>query len=285
MTAAVVANTWLRLVGFSAAPLNVPDDCLQTVLQTLDRSTFAHHYIRISHLALKYDRLRTVTEKEGIMPDSKVAWSRLEYDCLLWAVQLPSTLLDLRDEMPARPEAVVIHSLHNLVLLSFYTTVIEWQGTIGPLLGLRPVPRFLHYICSLARSVLICPREMPTHWALLSDIQMATARALLRLWRLTQFENFRGLLNLWDDTQNRFPDLARRVRDEIGSRPWTIDQTDGYSVFWTFRDLRSLHLEFTVPELTTNKSSSPSPSSYSAADETTSRDVTGWRFLPYYKLI
>lgn len=268
-------------MGRSPAPLSLPEDCLQDFLQSLDHSTFGYHYIRISNLALSYNRLRSVAERDGIGSEARLAWSRLEYGCLLWAVQLPSTLLDSRDEMPARPEAVVIHSLHNLVLLSLYTTIIDWQDTLGTLLALRPVPGVLHYICALARSVLICPREMPTHWALLLDIQAATARALLRLWHRTQFENIRGLLNLWDDAHNLFPDLARLVREETGPGPWTIDETDGYSVFWTFRDLRSLHLEFTVPELAAIAASSPSSSSSATTHGTnahanTSQNMDGW---------
>jgi hypothetical protein len=249
LAGAVVANTWLRLVGSSLAPLDIPDGFLMSFTEHLDRSTFAYHYLRISNLALTFEKLRFAMEREGLGPDAKTAWSRLEYECLFWAVHLPSTLLDLRDEMPARPEAVIIHSHHNLVLLSFYATVIENQDTLGKLLALRPMPGVLHYICSLIRSVFICPSEMIPHWVLLSDIQAATARIALQLWRQTKFENFCGLLNLWDDTLERFPKLTQEVREEIGTGPWTIDQTDGYSVFWTFRDLRSLHLEYAVPQL------------------------------------
>lgn len=239
-----------------------------TYAQSLDLSSFGHHYLRISNLGLSLDRLRLAEEREGLGPDAKLSWCRLEYECLFWAVQLPSYLLDLRDEIPARPKAVAIHSLHNLVILSFYATVLDRPDTLGTLLALRPVPGVLHYICSLARSVFICPPEMLVHWALFSDIQATTARIILRLWHQTQFENFRGLLNLWDDALNRFPELAQQVRDEIGPGPWTIDQTDGYSVFWTFRDLRSLHLEDAVPQLAAASVSTPIPSSVTPSGST-----------------
>jgi hypothetical protein len=248
LAGAVVANICFRLVGSSQPLLDAPEGYLSAFTQTVDHSTFGHHYVRISNLALSYDRLRAAAERHGLGPESKFAWSCLEYECLFWAVQLPATLLDLRDDMPAPPEAVVIHSLHNVVLLSFYATVLDRQDTLGALLGLRPVPGVLHYLCALARSVLVCPLEMVIHWAFLSDIQAATTRILLRLWHLTHFENFRGLLNLWDD-MSRFPELAGEVLEVKGSGPWKVEQTDGYSVFWTFRDLRSLHLEDSVPDL------------------------------------
>ncbi|KAJ5612834.1 hypothetical protein N7510_006028 [Penicillium lagena] len=274
LAGAIVANTWLRLIGSPLTPLDIPDDFLKSYTQSVDPSTFAHHYLRISNLGLSLDRLRLAEEHEGLGPDAKLLWCRLEYECLFWAVQLPSSLLDLRDEMPARPEAITIHSLHNLVVLSFYATVLGRQNTLGKLLALRPVPGVLHYICSLVRSVFICPREMLIHWAILSDIQATTAHIILQLWRQTQFENFRGLLNLWDDALDRYPELAREVREEIGSGPWTIDQTDGYSVFWTFRDLRSLHLEDAVPQLAAETMSSPIPFvgyTYSAGQQSDSR--------------
>lgn len=259
LAGAVVADTWLRLVGSPLEPLDIPENFLMTFAETVDHSTFAHHYLRISDLGLRLDRLRSLEERAGLGPDAKLSWCRLEYACLFWAVQLPTSLLDLRDAMPARPEAVTIHSLHNLVLLTFYATVLTRQDTLGTLLALRPVPGVLHYICSLIRSVFICPREMLIHWSLLSDIQAATARIALKLWRQTQFENFQGLLNLWDDALGRCPSLALEVRNEIGPGPWNIDQTDGYSVFWTFRDLRSLHLQDAFPQLAETTMPSPNP--------------------------
>ena len=80
--------------------------------------------------------------------------------------------------------------------------------------------------------------------SMLVRIQAQTARIMLRLWHHTNFENFRAILNLWENPGNRFPDLARQVREEIGTGPWSVDEIDGYSVFWTFRDLRSLTTKF-----------------------------------------
>lgn len=257
LAGALVANTWLRLVDSSLEPLEISENYLMTFAESVDNSTFAHHYLRISDLGLRLDRLRVAEERDGFEPDAKPLWCRLEYECLFWAVQLPTSLLDLRDEMPARPEAITIHSLHNLVILKFYATVLSRQDTLGTMLALRPVPGVLHYICSLVRSVFICPREILIHWSLLSDIQAATACIVLQLWHRTQFENFQGLLNLWDDALGRYPELAQEVRNEIGPGPWNIDQTDGYSVFWTFRDLRSLHLQDAFPQLA--EATMPSP--------------------------
>lgn len=72
------------------------------------------------------------------------------------------------------------------------------------------------------------------------DIQAQVARIMLQLWRQTGFENCRGILNLWENPGDRFPDLAGEVGEVIGPGPWAIEEVDGYSVFWTFRDLRTL---------------------------------------------
>lgn len=183
-------------------------------------------------------------EVEGVKVDTASAWSKLEYECLLWQVCLEPSLLDTRDDLPATPKSVVIHCLSSLLLLSFYSYVLERTDTLGRLIALRPVPGVLLFLCTLARSTFICPRQLLDRMSLLVSIQAQTARIMLRLWHQTGFENFRAILNLWENPGGRFPDLARQVREEIGFGPWAVDEIDGYSVFWTFRDLRTLTTKF-----------------------------------------
>lgn len=183
---------------------------------------------------------------EGIQPDTSLAWAKLEYDFLLWQVRLPTTLLDGRDDLPATPQSVLMHCLSSMLLLSFYSDVLGHADTLGVQMALRPVPGVLLFLCALARSTFICPRNLLDRWALLLHMQAATVRIMLRLWRQTGFENCRALCNLWEDSHNLFPDLKQQVREEIGTGPWTIEEIDGYSVFWTFRDLRTLAAKFII---------------------------------------
>lgn len=139
-----------------------------------------------------------------------------------------------------------MHCLSSMLLLSFYSDVLEHADTLGVQMALRPVPGVLLFLCALARSTFICPRNLLDRWALLLHMQAATVRIMLRLWRQTGFENCRALCNLWEDSHNLFPDLKQQVREEIGTGPWTIEEIDGYSVFWTFRDLRTLAAKFII---------------------------------------
>lgn len=193
---------------------------------------------------MELNRCRAALELNGVILEVQVAWARLEYDFFLWQVCLPPTLLDTRDEIPATPQSVVIHCLSSLLLLSFYSDILQKADTLGSLLALQPVPGVLLFICALARSTFICPRELLDRWSLLVHIQATTARMILSLWHQTGYENFRAILNLWEDVYGWFPDLAKQVRDQIGTGPWTVEEIDGYSVFWTFRDLRSLTSKF-----------------------------------------
>jgi hypothetical protein len=223
-------------------------DSIREYAHSLDTTTFGHHFLLLSHLIAEIEHHRISVETEGVRLDSQTTWARLEYECLLWQVRLPSDLLDLRDELPATPKSVVIHCLSNTTLLSIYSYILERADTLGTLLALRPVPGVLLFLCALARSTFICPREVLERWSLLVDLQAATARIMLRLWRQTGFENCRAILNMWTNMHGRYGDLAREVRQEIGPGPWTIDEIDGYSVFWTFRDLRALTIELLLAD-------------------------------------
>lgn len=213
---------------------------LESYAETLDPQTFGYHYIRLSHHAAELDQRRMAMGVEGMRPDTPILWSKLEYECLLWQVCLPPSLLDTRDDLPATPESVVIHCLSSLLLLSFYSYVLEHTDTLGALIALRPVPGVLLFLCALARSTFVCPQALLKRMSLLINIQAQTVRIMLRLWHQTGFENCRAILNMWENPSNMFPHLAAEVQKEIGAGPWAIEEIDGYSVFWTFRDLRTL---------------------------------------------
>ncbi|KAF2014398.1 hypothetical protein BU24DRAFT_463191 [Aaosphaeria arxii CBS 175.79] len=239
-----VINVWRRLAGHAHSPLDLSPDILESYSHALDTDTFGHHFLRLSRHAAELDQRCTAINTDGVQPDSHLVWAKLEYDCFLWQVCLPSTLLDTRDDLPATPGSVVIHCLSNLLLLSFYSFVLEHADSLGSLIALRPVPGVLLFMCALARSTFICPRVLLDRMSLLISIQAQTARIMLRVWHQTGYENCRAILNLWEDPHDLFPELFQQIRTEIGPGPWAIEEIDGYSVFWTFRDLRTLTTKF-----------------------------------------
>lgn len=201
----------------------------------------------MSQLVDRFNRLCRVNDYHDLDNDGKLAWVTFEYECLMGPIKLPSQLVDLRDEMPATPESVVIHCLQNLLFLSYYAYIFDRQDTLGNMLALRPIPGVMFFLCALARSVLICSSDIVDRWKLIADAQAHTVRAMLHLWRVSQFENCKAILGLWEDN-GKSPELMAQVRHEIGPGPWPMEFSDGFTVFWTFRDLRSLALEFYIEQ-------------------------------------
>ncbi|KIW65369.1 hypothetical protein PV04_07635 [Phialophora macrospora] len=241
--ATLTAHTWLSLAGQSPSLLDLSPSILLDYSAGLDQTTFAPHYLKLTHLAASFLRLRHSTDQEGIAGDTAQAWARLEYSCLLNVAQMPSEFLDVRDEMPASPAAIITHMLQSLIYLQFYGYVLCKKPELGLVLGLRPVPGVLHFICACSRSIFVCQQQIMEHWTLLHNVQAEAAQIMLDLWTLTKFENCRALLNLWEPPPNQFESLQVEVKKQLGSGPWAIEVIDGYSVFWTFRDVRSLSLE------------------------------------------
>ncbi|ERS96903.1 hypothetical protein HMPREF1624_06229 [Sporothrix schenckii ATCC 58251] len=254
MAGAVSAYTWKQLVGRPTTLLRLPTDMLHGYAMSLGERTFARHYLLLADIGARFNQQCIRTELDGVSDandatqtqSTRIAWAKLEYECLLWQVRLPPHLLDLRDELPATPESLVMHQLSSLVLLSLYSYILNRTDTLGGLIALRPVPGVLYFMCALARSVFICPRAVLDRWDLIVDIRATTARIMLQLWHQTHFENCRAILDMWTDVEERHAAFAAQVREEIGTGPWTVDEIDGYSVFWTYRDLRALTLELIV---------------------------------------
>ncbi|CAK7215127.1 hypothetical protein SBRCBS47491_002376 [Sporothrix bragantina] len=248
LAGAISAQTWKKLVCRPTTPLALPTDNLLGYAMSLDERSFARHYLLLANLGARVLQQSNICDNDVNRDPERArrAWAALEYECLLWQVRLPPHLLDLRDELPATPESLVIHQLSSLVLLSLYSHILLDRPHIGRFVALRPVPGVLYFLCALARSVFICPRPVLDRWDLIVDIRATTARILLRLWHQTHFENCRAILDMWTDVEPRHEALAAHVRAEIGTGPWTVDEIDGYSVFWTFRDLRALTLELIV---------------------------------------
>lgn len=240
LAGALVAETWHCLIANTLPSLEVPIDILVDYASQLDETSFGPHFLKLTHLGASVLQLQS----EGVenVTNSAHPWAKLEYSCLLSVVEMHSEFLDVRDDMPASPAAVVTHMLQNLIYLRLYTYLLCEKPALGQILALRPVPGVLHFLCAIARSTFICQPQVFEYWPLVSDIQAAAAHVMLLFWDLTNSENCRALLNLWKPRPGH-ETLAQRAHEAAGEGPWTVEVIDGYSVFWTFRDLRSLILE------------------------------------------
>ena len=243
ISGSLAAHTWLTLVGHDLPSLTTSPSALLEHAGSLDPNVFAGHYLRLTHLAASIVDLRKTAREEEHDEKLVQLWATFEHAALLNVAQMPSEFLDVRDDLPATPAAVVTHMLQSLIYLHIYGFMLCETPTLGQALGIRPVPGVLHFVCAVARSVFVCPRQVMECWPLLHDVQAEAARIVLQFSNMSRFENCRALLNLWEPDQGTFEALRRKVRHHIGVGPWDVELIDGYSVFWTFMDLRSLSLE------------------------------------------
>lgn len=66
---------------------------------------------------------------------------------------------------------------------------------------------------------------------------------MLSILQVSESDNCKAVLGKWQDFYGEFSQLYAKVQKAIGDPPWIVEKMDGYSVFWTFRDMRSLHIE------------------------------------------
>lgn len=234
--------TWLRLSGQQHQSPGIPSSIIAQYATELELNTFGPHFMKLTHLAAWFLELEAEANESELTADSTQTWAKMEYASLLNVVEMDPEYLDVRDDMPASPAAIVTHMLQNLIYLRLYSCILCEKPHIGGALSLRPVPGVLHFICAIARSTFVCQPRVIDYWPLIIDIQAATASMVLQLWKLTRFENCRALLNLWKPAAG-YEKLAEEARECVGTGPWPIEPIDGFSVFWTFRDVRSLALE------------------------------------------
>ena len=243
--ASIAAHTWLSLTGEDVPRHRLSPSLLLVHATKLDQSTFGPHFLKLTFLATSLINLQDSTISSVINEDVIQAWAKLEYSCLLNVAEMKSEFLDVRDDMPATPAAVVTHMLQNLIYLRLYSFILCQRPLLGRALALSPVPGVLHFICAIARSTFVCQPQILSLWPLVADIQAAAAKIMFDFWNLTKFENCRALLNLWRPSSS-FQALAQTISECLYEGSGAVEFIDGYSVFWTFRDVRSLNLEFMV---------------------------------------
>ena len=111
---AVTASIWLHLAGRRKESLPLDLQVLNDYAATLDQTSFGPHLLKLTHLAGRL--LRQLSENpqqhlEQFDATTVRAWAVLERSSLLNVAEMRSEFLDVRDDMPATPAAVVTHML------------------------------------------------------------------------------------------------------------------------------------------------------------------------------
>lgn len=246
-----ISSLWHQFLGIVSIPLCGMADCYHKLhLFSASQSTteFISQYMIITKLLVRSQILINQRRRDHSVPLSASSlrdWLSLEYDFLLWSLNVPPNLIDLRDEMPGLAPSRIIHVLFNTVYMDFYLFILR-NKVLQPSLHLKPVPAVLHFIRALGDSVFKCSVEVVDGWYLLSACKAHVAELMLALLEISESDNCRAVLDKWDDFYGEFPELYNKVQKAIGKKPWIVEKMDGYSVFWTFRDIRALHIEYVL---------------------------------------
>ncbi|KAK6198480.1 uncharacterized protein RJT21DRAFT_122057 [Scheffersomyces amazonensis] len=217
-----------------------------TYLSTLNPTLFVYHFLFIGYYI--YTMMWLVNDEKLSFTERKLRFLQLEFDILLWPAKLPGELLIVKDKLGGSTEAFILHLLHNTLLCCYYTYALKRKDTIGRMIAMSPVPGLYHFISGLAQSTFNVAKQLDGIWTLLSDCVVKTAKCLIDLNDIMEFDQFKVPLSLFIKFQN-VHDLV--WQDEVHGSATTIlkgftyydDDVDGAVVFWVFRDIRSLALQ------------------------------------------
>jgi hypothetical protein len=170
---------------------------------------------------------------------------QIESDLLIWPVKLPKDLTVVKDELIAPSGAMLLHMLHNTVLLTLYYHAIK-NPIYGNILSIVAIPGVLQFMGGMAKSTLKFGVQVAHKWPILRQCQVLTAQFMLDLYHVTEFQYCKVALSYWiDDTVS--PELFRQVKQLLGDINYS-ENSDGSVVFWLFRDIRSISLDMLLAE-------------------------------------
>ncbi|ANB10940.1 hypothetical protein AWJ20_3734 [Sugiyamaella lignohabitans] len=258
---ALSAYAWNSLVAYdNLRPPNNDEaeiiDIYETVTSNISEDTFAYHFLYVSTLLCRFKVLMILPD-EVYSPESLASGSpqhddawystrksliRLEYELLLWPVRLPKHLTVVKDDLIATPGALILHVLHNTVLLAYYIQAIRHKDPYGRMLSILPVPGLLQFLCGMAASSFKCQPDIIEKWPIIRDCLVITARLMLELYNQTEYENCKVALALYQDSQTA-PGLYNSIQKVLAAVDWAANDKDGAALYWIFRDVRSMSLQ------------------------------------------
>ncbi|KAK6453652.1 uncharacterized protein RJT20DRAFT_100724 [Scheffersomyces xylosifermentans] len=224
-----------------------------TYLHGLDDNSFNYHFLYVGYFIYKMIWLAHADNLS--FSDRKYEFLQLEFDMLLWPAKLTKDLSVVKDKLLATPEAFILHVLHNTLLTAFYTKALQHKDVIGKMISISAVPGLYHFISGMAKSNFRVTNEIVGRWTIIANCRVQTAKLLLDLNEIMDFDAFKSTLRLFTKKSN-VKDLV--WQDRIYNRVQQLlsesvideddDDVDGAVVFWVFRDVRSMSLQTYINE-------------------------------------
>jgi hypothetical protein len=219
----------------------------RAVIRQLDDQSFAYHFLFVSSLLHRYIIVTSVdgtasSPRDDIWKEKRRKLIDLELEFLLWPVRLPKQLTVVKDELIATPGAIILHVLHNTLLLVYYCRGIRHKEIYGRMLSIHPVPGLLQFLCGMASSSFKCRPEIIRLWPALKDCLLLTARLVVELYKETEYENCKISLSFFKEAEEDSA-LYAEIQELLGNDDWASKDEDGAALYWVVRDIRSMSLQ------------------------------------------
>ncbi|KAK6461346.1 hypothetical protein DFJ63DRAFT_315145 [Scheffersomyces coipomensis] len=222
-------------------------------LNLSDSNIFSHHFLFVGYFI--YNMVWLVNDDTKLSyVERKQQLLQLEFDILLWPAKLTPELSIVKDKLGGNYSAFNLHILHNCLLCCFYTYALKSKDTISKMIHISPVPGLYHFISGLAQSNFRVIKEINSPWTLLSNCIVKTAKSLVDLYEIMDFDPFKNSLYLFTKLPNVYDnswqdEVQKGVENILMGQSYKLDDDiDGAVVFWVFRDIRSLALQSQIDE-------------------------------------
>lgn len=227
---------------------------LGNYLDSLNENSFTYHFLSVAYLLYKFVSLISSTKLP--YDNLRLQMLQLEYDMLLWPAKLTQELSVLEDDLLATPEAFLLHVLHNTLLTEFYYNAVKNRDTFGRMNSIFAVPGLYRFIAGMAKSNFKVQHGLVGRWSIIGGCQLHNAKRLLDLYEIMEYELFIPSLNYYKKVSNiydlEFQDkVYSQVQQMIKNEGYYNEQpddSDGPSIFWGFRDIRSMSLQTYIDE-------------------------------------
>ncbi|RLV86437.1 hypothetical protein JA9_004333 [Meyerozyma sp. JA9] len=227
---------------------------LGNYLDSLNENSFSYHFLSVAYLLYKFVSL--ISNKKLSYDNLRLEMLQLEYDMLLWPAKLTQELSVLEDDLLATPEAFLLHVLHNTLLIEFYYNAVKNRDTFGKMNSIFGVPGLYRFIAGMAKSNFKVQHGLVGRWSIISGCQLHNAKRLLDLYEIMEYELFVPSLKYYKKASNIYDtEYQEKVYSQVqqlikneGYYNEQPDDSDGPSIFWGFRDVRSMSLQTYIDE-------------------------------------
>lgn len=248
---ALCVDAWYALFNESKliTDVSISKKCYE-IFKTMDISAFNYQFVNVNIFLYK---LIWLIDASISAEEKKDELIRFEFNMLLFPAKLSKNLIVVKDTLLATPEAFILHILHDMLMITYYTRAVT-NPEYGEMTSILAVPGLYHFISGMAISNFRVTEEIAGRWSVISDCQIYTAKLLLQLYNVMEFDTFTFTLQFYNRRSNsNFDELEstsidNAVKDFLNSNAVRDrdDDFDGAVVFWVFRDVRSMSLQLYI---------------------------------------